>query len=180
MLAKLAINVTTINDPQQRASSRSRRVESLSTYNVSHNLGDFSNVLAISDVLDQFFESTISDHLSRFTPTDVYSAYLVFGGLNLPIFLPPRRVGTSNFSDLANCIFKVAQSNSGFLLDGKMSIQLNITRNAKGCGLPPKELPMSFIQATKKKSGSVVIIENCDEMCALRAIAVAITTEQLD
>lgn len=142
----------------------------LKTFEIKHNLKKFNNLFDLEDAIDDMYEKMMHEELKKFDPDDLYSCYIRNNDLNSDIFIPYRKIKNFDKQDFLNNIFEVAQSNKAFLLDGKLEVELSITKTMKGNG---KVKPPRTIKDFRKKELSTVII-NTEKNCFWKALVLCI------
>lgn len=150
-----------------------RRSTTLAQYTVNHNLNDFTTTADVEKAIDSAVSNVFEDYLQNANPDDYISAYIHHSELNNPIYMVPQRVSNFNPGEFADAIDRVMQSNQLFVLDGELTLEVNLQRNISGGARLPKKLPLSDKERSFR-SKSVVTIKNNDRSCGYRAIFVAI------
>ena len=144
----------------------------------------FNNVLADFDLL-QSYESTmkIFHHLLEeikegMTPDDKVRFILRSEQLDTPISLPFMTVEQLTTERVYSQIERVIQSNQEFRLNDTVIIDINHVATPVGSGR--KKRTTYDIRDYLKEKGSVICINNTDDLCLARALAVAIARIEND
>ncbi|XP_046558524.1 uncharacterized protein LOC124267604 [Haliotis rubra] len=159
-----------------------------------------SNIVYLFGFLQQFLERVqssvdVEDNLSRgfdslvahlgnsenIRPQDIVTLYIHHHALNAPVAIPFVRFEELTGDIILRGMEHVAQSNTSFTFDSTMTVRLHIVRNPAAVGrgngrLTKKELITleAFTNRKTTRGGCLTKIENSDNLCLGRAIAVAL------
>ena len=146
----------------------------------------FNNVLHDVDLLEShertqaIFHHLIEDVTSDMNPNDQVRFILRFDQLQTPIsipFLPLEELTTERvFSHLE----KVIQFNEEFRLNDTVTIDIIHVETPQGSGKSKVKRTTFDIREYLKKKGSVITINNTDNLCLARALSVAIARIEKD
>ena len=146
----------------------------------------FNNVLADFDLL-QSYESTmkIFHHLLEeikegMTPDDKVRFILRSEQLDTPISLKFMTVEQLTTERVYSQIERVIQSNQEFRLNDTVIIDINHVATPVGSGRSKLKRTIFNIRDYLKQKGSVICINNTDDLCLARALAVAIARIEND
>jgi len=164
-----------------------RRHQVKAKFNIKHNFGAFSDLFSIEKSIDNMFNNFMSKQLSNFNDNDLASINIEHENLHgNNLFIPPFKIRDFNPQSFFNAIYEVSQSNKSFLLNGVLSLEVNITKAIRGSGNssePPKKKAKIKPPVTKDEiinnSRSVVEIHNLDNGCAFHAIVVCIAKHEI-
>ena len=144
----------------------------------------FNNVLADFDVLESYqstmkiFHHLLEEVTEDMTPNDKIRFILRSAQLETPISLPFMTVEELTTERVFAQFERVIQSNQEFRLNDTVIIDINHVETPEGSG---KSKRTSFnIRDHLKQKKSVVCINNTDDLCLARALAVAIARIEND
>ena len=145
-----------------------RRLQTKVTYEVNHNFSsNVTNFLEVSEAIDQEYERIVHYELEQVPDCAFFSVSIDSEDLATPIFIPPHKPSNFHKEDFANTIARVLNSNQDFLLTQKLSVTFTHVLHVSGSGRAPKKIGERI-----KYSKSVLQIENSDNSCLLRAVAI--------
>ena len=177
------------NEISTKYSSRFRRQERRARFNIKHNFGAFSDLFDVERNIDNMFHQFMVKQLENVGENDLISINIIHEELERSlgnIFIPPFRKKDFNLFNQSffNAIYEVSQSNTTFLLNGLMTLDLNITQalNGSGSEKDKKRIRVKPPQTKDEKikaSRSIIGIKNEDNGCAFHALAVCIKRYQI-
>jgi hypothetical protein len=94
------------------------------------------------------------------------------------LFVPPTKKENLNKESLFNTLYEVAQSNNSFLLNGILTLQVNIMERVIGSG-KTKLKPSITVDECKKNSRSIIVINNNHKACGFHSIVVSLAKHQM-
>ena len=161
----------------QRVFSRYRRTEVRYVFNFGHNITRYPNLWEIRDEMDRFYVEFVKANTSEFSPNDLISIEIDHENLTKPIFVPPFRLDNfeHKIQSFFNALYEVSQSNTTFMINGRLRIKLNRTEEILGSARAPKTID----QIMKRKLSVVTIVNKVagresDNGCAFHALAVCL------
>ena len=171
-------------DVQSKYSSRFKREQRKARFDIKHNFGAFSDLFTIENNIDTMFHKFMLKQLQKYGENDLISVNIDHDQLNLgAVFIPPfrKRDFDVNNQSFFNAIYEISQSNSTFLLNGLLTLEINITESVNGSGLEKKNLvqPPKTRDEIKKAARSIIEIKNNDKGCAFYALAVCIKRHEI-
>ena len=144
----------------------------------------FNNVLADRDLLESY-ESTLKifHHLLEevkegMAPNDQVRFILRSKQLETPISLPFMTVEQLTSERVYSELERVIQSNQDFRLNDTVTIDINHVKTPQGSGR--KKRTILNIRDYMKQKNTVICINNTDDLCLARALAVAIARIEKD
>ena len=146
----------------------------------------FNNVLHDVDLLESqerthaIFHHLIEDVTSDMNPNDQVRFILRSDQLQTPIsipFLPLEKLTTEK---VLSHVEKVVQSNQEFRLNDTVTIDIIHVETPQGSGRSRVKRGIVNIREYLKKKGSVITINNKDDFCLARALAVSIARIEKD
>ena len=144
----------------------------------------FNNVLADFDLLQSYrstmkiFHHLLEEIKEGMAPDDKVRFILRSEQLDTPISLPFMTVEQLTTERVYSQIERVIQSNQEFRLNDTVIIDINHVATPVGSGR--KKRTAYDIRDYLKKKGSVICINNTDDLCLARALAVAIARIEND
>ena len=137
----------------------------------------FNNVLADRDLLESYestlkiFHHLLEEVTEGMAPNDQVRFILRSEQLETPISLPFMPVERLNAERVYSELERVIQSNQEFRLNDTVTIDINHVKTPQGSGR--KKRTTYNINDYLKQKGSIVRIENKDDLCLARALVVA-------
>ena len=144
----------------------------------------FNNVLADRDVLEsiettqKIFHHLLEEVTEGMNPKDQVRFILRSEQLDTPISLPFMELEQLTTERVYAQIEKVVQSNQDFRLNDTVTIDINHVAIPEGSGRAKRTLPN--IRDHLKSKGSIICIDNFDDLCLARALVVAIANIEND
>src|SRR5258708_1837604 len=129
---------------------------------------DTINLASVSVELNDMFKDIVEKRIQKYNGGDKISFMLFNDTTEVPIYVPIRKIEDFKISQIMHHIQQAAQSKKGFLLEGEHKLVISIVKKITGSGKAPVKL--ENISKCKK---SVVVINNSDNLCGLRAFCVA-------
>ena len=172
IMAERIINYELINAHPDVTNTRFSRTIISRDYEITHNLTENTNLFDVEFEIDQMFNEIITPLLQNARENDIITGYIFHNRLQTPIFVVPQRVlyfKRHHKSKFLESAFNVIQSNKTILLDGRLSIEISITRPVSNIGV---QVMMTAGDKNREKL-SVVRINTIDKDCLLRAVCVA-------
>lgn len=154
-----------------------RRTEENILLMIKHNLQRQDIVLGIDSELSRLFMNIMSPYLNKCNDEDHLAVTMNFEQLTVPIFIFSKKANFDS-SALLKQLYAIAQSKKGNFLSGQLYVKVAIIRASSrpqmsGNGRHGKKsgAPRSLDEQSYLKN-SVIQIENKDNSCGFRAIAV--------
>ena len=144
----------------------------------------FNNVLADRDVLEsiettqKIFHHLLEEVTEGMNPKDQVRFILRSEQLDTPISLPFMELEQLTTERVYAQIEKVVQSNQDFRLNDTVTIDINHVAIPEGSGRAKRTLPN--IRDHLKSKGSIICINNFDDLCLARALVVGIANIEND
>ena len=144
----------------------------------------FNNVLADRDLLEsiegthKIFHHLLEEVTEGMNPKDQVRFILRSEQLDSPISLPFMTLEQLTTERVYTQIEKVIQSNQDFRLNDTVTIDINHVAMPEGSGKTKRTLPN--IRDHLKSKGSVICINNFDDLCLARALVVGIAKIEND
>ena len=144
----------------------------------------FNNVLADFDLLESYestmkiFRHLLDDVTEGMAPNDKIRFILRSEQLETPISLPFMTVEELTTERVFSQIERVIQSNQEFRLNDTVIIDINHVETPEGSGKSKRTI--FNIRDHLKEKKSVICINNTDDLCLARALAVAIARIEND
>ena len=144
----------------------------------------FNNVLADFDLLESYestmkiFRHLLEEVTEGMTPNDKVRFILRSEQLETPISLPFMTVQDLTTERVFSQIERVIQSNQEFRLNDTVTIDINHVKTPEGRG--KKKRTIFNIRDHLKEKRSIIRINNKDDFCLARALAVAIARIEND
>ena len=144
----------------------------------------FNNVLADRDLLEsieathKIFHELLEEVTEGMNPKDQVRFILRTEQLDTPISLPFMTLEQLTVERVYAQIEKVIQSNQDFRLNDTVTIDINHVAMPEGSGKAKRTLP--YIRDHLKSKGSVICINNFDDLCLARALVVGIANIEND
>ena len=126
--------------------------------------------------LDLMFRDVISRGAHDFDQNDLARLYINHPKLNHAIIVKPRPLQDLKSDVIMQAIENVLQSEEGLSVDEGFEVQLGVAKIVKGAG----RTHMINVNQDRINKTSIVAINNTDNMCLARAIAVGLARLQLD
>ncbi|MDI9312523.1 MAG: DNA polymerase [Limnohabitans sp.] len=136
---------------------------------INHNFDDYLDIFKIEHEIDTFFKDFFDKNTTLAEPNDIVSLIIKHEELDKPIYINSK-MRLWDPQDFLNKVFQVTQSNSMFLFDGKLHIQLVIVKKLTGSG--KRKAPIT-IEEHRHKQKKLIKINNNDNSCGLQAIALS-------
>ena len=144
----------------------------------------FNNVLADFDLLQstestmKIFHHLLEEVTEGMAPNDKVRFILRSEQLDTPISLPFMTVDDLTTERVFSQIERVIQSNQEFRLNDTVTIDINHVKTPEGRGRSKRTI--FNIRDHLKKKGSIILINNTDDLCLARALAVSIARIEND
>ena len=146
----------------------------------------FNNVLHDVDLLESqerthaIFHHLIEDVTADMNPNDQVRFILRSQQLQTPISIPFLSLEKLTTEKVLSNIEKVVQSNEEFRLNDTVTIDIIHVEMPQGSGKSKLKRSIPDIREYLKKKGSVITINNKDDFCLARALAVSIAKIEKD
>ena len=146
----------------------------------------FNNVLADFDLLESYestmkiFRHLLEDVTEGMAPNDKIRFILRSEQLETPISLPFMTVEELTTEKVFSQIERVIQSNQEFRLNDTVIIDINHVKTPEGSGKAKHKRTSFNIRDHLKEKKSIIRINNKDDLCLARALAVAIARIEND
>ena len=146
----------------------------------------FNNVLHDVDLLESqerthaIFHHLIEDVTADMNPNDQVRFILRSQQLQTPISIPFLSLEKLTTEKVLSNIEKVVQSNEEFRLNDTVTIDIIHVEMPQGSGKSKLKRRIPDIREYLKKKGSVITINNKDDFCLARALAVSIAKIEKD
>ena len=146
----------------------------------------FNNVLHDVDLLESqerthaIFHYLLKDVTADMNPNDQVRFILRSDQLQTPISIPFLPLGELTTERVFSQIEKVIQSNEDFRLNDTVTIDIIHVEMPQGSGKSRVKRDIVNIREYLKKKGSVITINNKDDFCLARALAVSIARIEKD
>ena len=146
----------------------------------------FNNVLADVDLLEShertqaIFHHLIEDVTWDMKPNDQVRFILRSEQLDTPISLPFMEVERLTTERVFSQIERVIQSNQEFRLNDSVTIDINHVKTPQGSGKSKLKRTTLNIREHLKEKKSIICINNKDDFCLARALAVSIARIEND
>ena len=146
----------------------------------------FNNVLADFDLLESYestmkiFRHLLDDVTEGMAPNDKIRFILRSEQLETPISLPFMTVEELTTEKVFSQIERVIQSNQEFRLNDTVTIDINHVKTPEGSGKNKLKRTSFNIRDHLKEKKSIIRINNKDDFCLARALAVAIARIEND
>lgn len=163
----------------QREQRRFNSIVYSGSFLVTHNFKDL-DLLRMASLIDNTFSRFIGDKLGKGTPNDYVSVIIQHNELSRDINVTSR---VRNFctEEIVNRIYKVAQSNSSWLLEGTFNIDVMIFRQISSGNWKTKlKTKPETISQKEARKHCIVTIKNKDNACGYWAVALGMLYYQLE
>ena len=146
----------------------------------------FNNVLGDFDLLESYestmkiFRHLLDDVTEGMPPNDKIRFILRSEQLETPISLPFMTVEELTTEKVFSQIERVIQSNQEFRLNDTVTIDINHVKTPEGSGKTKHKRTFFNIRDHLNQKKSVICINNKDDLCLARALAVAIARIEND
>ena len=146
----------------------------------------FNNVLADFDLLESYestmkiFRHLLDDVTEGMVPNDKVRFILRSEQLETPISLPFMTVEQLTTERVFSQFERVIQSNQEFRLNDTVTIDINHVETPEGSGKTKHKRTSFNIRDHLKEKKTIVCINNTDDLCLARALAVAIARIEND
>ena len=146
----------------------------------------FNNVLANRDLLESYestlkiFHHLLEEVTEGMAPNDQVRFILRSEQLETPISLPFMTVEQLNAERVYSELERVIQSNQDFRLNDTVTIDINHVKTPQGSGKSRVKRITLNIRDYLKNKKSIVRINNTDDLCLARALAVSIARIEKD
>ena len=146
----------------------------------------FNNVLANRDLLESYestlkiFHHLLEEVTEGMAPNDQVRFILRSEQLDTPISLPFMTVEQLNAERVYSELERVIQSNQDFRLNDTVTIDINHVKTPQGSGKTKVKRTILNIRDYLKQKNSIVRINNTDDLCLARALAVSIARIEKD
>lgn len=168
---KLIFDWETISESRPVISPTFNRESITTVYKLTHNL-DAIDIMKVSDDIDKMFQTFIQPSLDKCGPRDVISVIVRHEELHQPLFVNARKF-RFNHQNFANGLFSLSQSNSTFLFNGELEVQVDITKTPVGGGRGRKNVRPQTVEEFNRDKQSIILIKNNDNSCGYRSVALA-------
>lgn len=155
----------------ERYSRRLHRYVVESVISVRHNLSEYSNLLDVTESVDDAYEKCMRTLLKNAAPNDIVSGYIDGEDFPFTLYIPPQRFQNLDRESFLNVIMDITQSDKDIKLEHQIKLTLHLTKALEG-GMHSKKAPKTHAENLKNKR-SVITIKNTDESCGYRAIFVS-------
>jgi len=135
----------------------------LSSFQIEHNFNDYLDIFKVETEIDGIFQLFFEEYTQEAGNDDVISMTVKHEFLDTPIYIHAKKKNWS-CEDFLNKIFQVSQSNTQFIMNGKLDIELIIVKKIDGSG--KRKAPQSVGDYRRNKR-SLVVIQNLDRSCGL-------------
>ena len=146
----------------------------------------FNNVLADFDLLESYestlkiFHHLLEEVTEGMDPNDQVRFILRSEQLDTPISLPFLTVEQLTTEGVFSQIERVIQSNQEFRLNDTVTIDINHVKSPQGSGKNKGKRTTLNIRDHLKEKKSIIRINNTDDFCLARALAVSIARIEKD
>ena len=146
----------------------------------------FNNVLGDVDLLESrkrtygIFDHLIKDVTEGMNPNDQVRFVLSSKQLQTPITIPFCSLEELTTEKVLSHVEKIVQSNEEFRLNNTVNIDLIRVEMPQGSGRSNVKRDIVNIRDYLKKKGSVITINNKDDLCLARALVVSIARIEQD
>ena len=146
----------------------------------------FNNVLANFDLLESYestmkiFHHLLEDVTEGMAPNDQVRFILRSEQLETPISLPFMTVEELTTEKVFSQIERVIQSNQEFRLNDTVTIDINHVKTPEGRGKNGLKRTTLNVRDYLKEKKSIILINNTDDFCLARALAVSIARIEKD
>ena len=146
----------------------------------------FNNVLADFDLLESYestmkiFHHLLEEVTEGMTPNDKVRFILRSEQLDTPISLPFMTVEELTTERVFSQIERVIQSNQEFRLNDTVTIDINHVKSPQGSGKSKSKRTTLNIRDHLKAKKTIIRINNKDDFCLARALAVSIARIEKD
>ena len=146
----------------------------------------FNNVLADRDLLESYestlkiFHHLLEEVTEGMAPNDQVRFILRSEQLETPISLPFMTVEQLNAERVYSELERVIQSNEEFRLNDTVTIDINHVKTPQGSGKSRVKRITLNIRDYLKQKNSIISINNKDDLCLARALAVSIARIEKD
>ena len=146
----------------------------------------FNNVLGDFDLLESYgstmkiFHHLLEEVTEGMAPNDKVRFILRSEQLETPISLPFMTVEDLTTERVFSQIERVIQSNQEFRLNDTVTIDINHVKTPEGSGKTKHKRTFFNIRDHLKEKKSIILINNTDDLCLARALAVAIARIEND
>jgi DNA polymerase type B, organellar and viral len=163
---------TLVSRNPKRTSEKLRRTSQQNVYHVKHNLAEYVDLLEVGERIDDLFFQMVEPMLEEVDEDDLVSVEVQHEDVQNPIYMSYRKKSAFDKQQFVNSVYAVSQSNQTFLLDGLLTVEVNVVKNLKGGGRNTKKngAPRKTTDVMKQKT-SLVTISNNDQACFWRAFA---------
>lgn len=160
-----------LKETKGEATKKFRYSEKTVLLKVSHNLATIRDIFSVAPAIDNLGDKIIRPHIQGLKTTDVVSVTICHDDLHREHFgdiYMNFKAGRYDKENFGNHIFQVCQSNSSFLLDGVLRVQIAIFKDTSGSGGHASNNPRTLEEKLKKMT-SIVSVNRDDHMCGYRA-----------
>lgn len=166
-----------VGETIQSRSNVLKRKRLTTSYRISHDLKNFvseDNLSKLFQVTAAVKENVKNEFLKTLAvtedagPDDRISATFTGIGIDGKLFMPYKRKSEITGNELLDLFEKWSQSNTEFLLEGEMTMNLMVLENPKSISGSRRNVTVNDNSAISR---SVVVIKNNDSSCGYRAIA---------
>ena len=146
----------------------------------------FNNVLADFDLLESYestlkiFHHLLEEVIEGMAPNDKVRFILRSDQLDTPISLPFMTVEQLTTERVFSQIERVIQSNQEFRLNDTVTIDINHVETPEGRGKSKRKRTTFNIRDHLKEKKSIIRINNTDDFCLARALAISIARIEKD
>ena len=144
----------------------------MNEYQIQHNLNNFNDLFSVKTAIDTFYDRFMTQTLRQYSENDLVSVCVEHSELNgQNIFIAPFHKKNYSKEMFFNALYEVAQSNKSFLIEGKLKIQVNVTKALHASGRT--KAPVTLVEKLNS-SRSVIVVNNRDNGCVFHAIVICI------
>ena len=122
------------------------------------------------------FQGILDEGKEDFDNQDVARVYINHPKLNHAIIVKPQALGDLSPQTIIDSVQNVVQSEEGLCIDDEFTVELGVVRMDKGAGR--RHITDTSKDLSAKRS--IVQINNDDNLCLARSIAVCIARREMD
>lgn len=127
---------------------RFHQLKHSSFFNIKHNLAEYLDIFKVEKEIDVFFKKFFDENTRNATDNDIVSLIVTHEELERPIYMNAKK-RLWDTEDFLNRVFQISQSNSIFLLNGELQIELIVVKEITGEG--KRKAPQTMEQFRKKR-----------------------------
>ena len=124
----------------------------------------------VENELHQMFQDILDEGLQDFDSQDIARVFINHPKLQHAIIVKPQSLGNLTPTTIMDAVQNVVQSEEGLCIDDEFTVELGVVRMEKGGG----RRYITNIQQDRIAKRSIVAINNNDNLCLARSIAVCI------